>query len=187
MSSLIKSIDSKFNDLKVAIDTDRGKWVSSQGANALILVYPPGEEKEYLKRVKNDYADQHIINISDLFVKLIDDVGIETFKQGYKMYYSSPESIFYGPDREQTDLFDLIIDEITKAREEKRIPILIRTGMLYGAHIRNKDILEHKIVNKGEKPLIIFYPGTVKKDISDKERVWFLGVQKASDYRGQLI
>ena len=40
MSSLDKSLESKFNDLKLAINEDRGRLPTSQGVNALIMVYP---------------------------------------------------------------------------------------------------------------------------------------------------
>ena len=183
--SLEKGIDSKFNDLKLAIESDRAKWISSQGANALIVVYPPKEEKNYLDRLKQDYGNEYIIDLSDLFVSLIDKTGIENFKGSYKMY--DAERIFNNADADQLDLFDLIIEEIKKADKLNKMAIIIRAGILFGTDIRNKHILEHSIINKLKRPLVIFYPGEIEKDYNEKEKVLFLGAQKASDYRGQLI
>lgn len=185
--SLEKSIDSKFNDLKLAIDSERGKWISSQGVNALIVVYPPKEEKDYISRVKNDYGNEYIIDLSELFVSLIDNVGLDMFKIMYKNFKSNPERIFNNEGSDQPDLFKSIIGEIRKAKKQDKMPIIIRTGILYGTQIRNNQILEHRVVSELNKPLIIFYPGEIVRDVNEKERVLFLGVQKASDYRGQLI
>jgi len=33
-----KSLESKFNEVKVAIKEDRGRWPDAQGANALIVI-----------------------------------------------------------------------------------------------------------------------------------------------------
>ena len=69
MSSLDKSLESKFNDLKIAINQDKGKWPSAQGVNALIMVYPPKKERECLKRVKEDYGSEYIIDLSKIFIE----------------------------------------------------------------------------------------------------------------------
>jgi len=79
MSSLAKSLESKFNDLKLAINEDRGRLPTSQGVNALIMVYPPKEEKECLKRVKADYGDQYIIDLSKLFIDYIEEFELDVF------------------------------------------------------------------------------------------------------------
>lgn len=185
MNSLDKSLESKFNDLKVAINKDQGKWPSAQGVNALILVYPPEEEKECLRRVREDYSNEYIINISDLFLEFIDKYDLDNFKMIYKNYRST--SVFVDDSSEEEDLLDLILREIETAQNEGKKPILIRTGMLYGTGIRNNDILESNLVTKSKDPLLVFYPGEIREDASENERVYFLGNLKASDYRGILI
>jgi len=185
MSSLDKSLESKFNDLKLAINEDRGRLPTSQGVNALIMVYSPKEEKECLKRVKADYGDQYIIDLSKLFVNYIEEFGVDVFLEMYKNYRST--SVFYDDSDQQKDFLDLILREIKIAAENDKMPVLIRTGILYGTGIRNNVILESDEVAKMKKPLIVFYPGEVEKDIDGKERVYFLGTVKASDYRGQLL
>ena len=189
MSSLNKSIESKFNELRQAIKTDRGKAITSQGVNAFLLVYPPEEEDTYLERAKKDFASEYIIDLSELFVELIDEWGFDNFKEAYKNYRSTLSAIFSNESSENPDLMNLIRREVKKARDNEQKPVLIRTGILYGTDIRNKVILEDDIIKEltTKRPLIIFYPGKVEKDMNEKERVWFLGVQKASDYRGQLI
>ena len=67
------------------------------------------------------------------------------------------------------------------------MPIIIRSGILYGTGIRNKYILESDVVRKSKNPLLVFYPGEVREDINENEKVFFLNAMKANDYRGQLI
>lgn len=187
MSSLTKSMEIKFNHLKQAIDKDQGKAISSQGVNAFLLVYPPEEEPAYLERAQKDYAGEYFIDLSELFVELVDEYGLDTFLNAYKEFRSTPSDFFADENSANLDFMDLIKREIAKARDNDKLPIMIRTGILHGTGIRNKPILEDDIIKTLKKPLVIFYPGEVKKDINEKERVWFLGVLKASDYRGQLI
>lgn len=187
MSSLNKDIKSKFNDLRTAIKEGRSRWIDSNGVNALVIVYPPEKEKEFLDRVYQDYGDQHIIDISELFTQLIDSYSLEVFRGALKDYKSTPETLFNNPKSEQQDLFKMIISEIEEAVNKDKIPILIRTGILHGTHIENTEILEADIINKSQKPLLVFYPAEVREDINEEERVYFLGVKKANDYRGQLI
>jgi len=187
MNSLDKSINSKFDELKRAIREDKGRWPSSQGVNALLVVYPPQEEQQYLQRAKNDYSSEYIIDLSQLFIKLIDSYGLETFKQMYRDFRSTPEQVFNDPQSPEPDLFGMIIDEIKQAQKKEKMPILIRTGIFYGTGIRNNNLLESSELSQLKKPLIIFYPGEIKEDLNEKERIYFLGTIKASDYRGQFI
>lgn len=185
MSSLKTSMESKFNELKVAISQDKGKWPSSQGVNALLMVYPPNEEKKYLERVREEYSSEYIIDLSELFLKFIDIYGLEDFKEMYKNFRST--SVFIDDSSTEEDLLDLILYEIEEAISQNKTPVIIRTGILYGTGIRNNDILESNVVKKCKQPLLIFYPGEVSEDLSDNERIYFLGVVKASDYRGHFI
>lgn len=185
MSSLDKSLESKFNDLSLAINEERGKWPTAQGVNALIMVYPPKKEKDCFKRVKEEYSGEYIIDLSQLFIEYIDIFGIDTFKTIYRNYRST--SVFRDESPEENDFLDLILKEINNAVKSDKMPVIIRSGILYGTGIRNKDILESDVVRESKKPLLIFYPGEVKKDLNDNEKVYYLGVVKANDYRGQLI
>lgn len=185
--SLVKSMDSKFNDLKVAIRSGRGSWIIGQGVNALVVVYPPEEEKQYLARVRKDYGHEYIIDLSKLFLRFIDNIGMDALKKLYNDYRSTIDRVFISSEDSHVSLLDLIIEEIQKAIKEDKMPVLIRSGILYGTHIRNNTILEHETVSRLKKPLILFYPGVVKKDLQDKEEVYFLGIMKSSDYRGQFL
>ena len=181
-----KSLESKFNEIKIAIKEDRGRWPDAQGANALIVVYPPEKEEDYLKKVKEEYSGEFIIDLSELFIKYIDNFGgIDSFKTIYKNYRST--SVFSDEDSANEEFLDIIIGKIEKAVENNKMPVIIRSGILYGTGIRNKYILESDVVRKSKKPLLIFYPGEVREDINDNEKVFFLNAVKANDYRGQLI
>lgn len=182
-----KSIQSKFNDLKTAINEGRSKWPISQGANALIVVYPPEQEEQYLDRVYRDYCNEYFINLSNIFINAIDKYGVEPFKTNLRNYRSTPQRLFYDKENKKS-LYMLIINEIKNAFEQDKIPIIIRAGILYGTHIENTNIVENKIVQRSPKPLILFYPATVEEGINEKsESIRFLGIKKASDYRGYII
>jgi len=185
MSSLDKSMESKFNYLKIAIKEERGKWLNAQGVNALIMVYPPKEEKRYLARAREDFSNEYFIDLSKLFVDFIDSYGINDFKELYELYRTS--SMFIDESSEEKDLFDMIKYEIELSIQLDKIPILIRTGILYGTDIRNITILESSVVSRLKKPLIIFYPGKIKTDLDGEQKAYFLGSVKASDYRGHLF
>lgn len=54
--------------------------------------------------------------------------------------------LIFRSDDPEIDLFDMIIGEIEKASQNDKIPILIRTGCLYGTGIENVNIMENKTV-----------------------------------------
>src|SRR6056297_1285059 len=129
-----KSMNSKFQDLRKAIKGDYAKSHTAQGSNAIIMVYPPQEEEKYISELKKAYPQEYYINISELFVKLIDKYGVNNFTESYEDYASTPERIFHSQEETQADLFKMIIEELKQAHKEDKIPIMIRTGVLYGTH-----------------------------------------------------
>ena len=140
------------------------------------------DEKLYIDKAKEIYQGiGEFIDISKLLVKFIDQDGWENFKEYYKDFKDTPHLIFRSSDS-QEDLFDLIINSIKKASNNDKIPILIRTGCLYGTGIENVNIMEHKIITKLTHPLIIFYPSKIQDD-----NLLFLNFKPASKYRCTLV
>ena len=97
----------------------------------------------FIAKAKELYADEAIfIDISKLLVEFIDQDGWEDFKAYYQDYKDTP-SVIFNTKSEEPDLFKLIIEAIKNATSEGKIPMLIRTGALYGTGIENVNIMEH--------------------------------------------
>lgn len=172
----------KFDDLRVALHEDNRTQLkrSANGGNTVLFVYPPAEEEEYISKAKELYPDGHFIDVAELFVKSIDSVGIEDFKQFYKDYVMTPSVLFTNED--PNCLFSLIVHEICLASQDGKTTFLIHTGALEGTGIENVNIMEHKSVMSQGIPLVICYPSTYKN-----EELLFLNHKSASKYRCNLV
>ena len=172
----------KFDDLRAALHEDNRTQLkrSANGGNTVLFVYPPPEEEEYIAKAKELYPDGHFIDIAELFVKSIDSVGIDDFKQFYQDHITTPDIVF--TNEAPHCLFSLIISEICAASQDGKTTFLIHTGSLEGTGIENVNIMEHKAVMAQGIPLIICYPSTYKN-----EELLFLNHKSASKYRCKLV
>lgn len=155
----------------------------ANGGNSILFAYNPHEESLYLEKAKQELDDSRfkIIDISRLLIKFIDLDGWEEFESYYKEFSDTPHVLFKSDD-EETDLMDLILAEIKSADTNDLIPVLIRTGALYGTGIENVNIMEHKEVMNLKNPLVLFYPAKVEDD-----NLFFLNFKPASRYRCTVI
>lgn len=180
--SYITDHKQKFTDLKFHIDNQDQLRRQANGGNSILFSYQPVEEEMYIEKAKELYADKaEFIDISKLLVRFIDKEGWESFKEYYNDFKNTPHLVFHSDDPE-TDLFDMIISEIEKACENNKIPILIRTGCLFGTGIENVNIMENKSVMNIPNPLVIFYPSKIEND-----NIYFLNFKPASKYRCILV
>lgn len=174
----------KFDELKFSLDYKNRNQLrrKANGGNSILFSYPPEEEEKYINKAK-ELLDKkaEFIDISKFFVELIDLDGWENFEQYYHDFKETPYKIFQSNDPSQ-DLFDIIISAIEKANEENKIPLLIRTGVLFGTGIENSNIMEHKVVMNLATPLVIFYPSKL-----EGETLYFLNFKPASKYRCKHI
>ena len=155
----------------------------ANGGNSILFTYPPEDEHLYLKKIREIYADTAtFIDVSQLLVQVIDQEGWDEFEQYYENMKTSPHKVFKSPDDSTPDLFALIIEAICKACENNRIPILIRTGCLYGTGIENVNIMEHASIMALKHPLVICYPSS-----HSDGNILFLGFKQASTYRCTLV
>jgi hypothetical protein len=180
--SYIADHKQKFADLDSNIDNQDQLRKQANGGNSILLSYPPEEENVYLDKVRELYSDKvEFIDISKLLVSFIDQDGWESFADYYNDFKNTPYKIFRSDDP-SIDLFDLIILAIKQACENDKIPIIIRSGCLYGTGIENVNIMEHKDVMSLRHPLVIFYPSTISED-----NIYFLNFKPASKYRCTLV
>ena len=172
----------KFTDLKSHLDNKVQLLLQANGGNSILFSYPPEEEKLYIEKAKEIYADKALfIDVSKLLVQFIDEDGWESFKDYYRDFRSTPHLIFRSEDP-AIDLFDLIIEKINEAYQIDKIPFLIRSGCLYGTGIENANIMENKVVMNQSVPLVIFYPSKIEDD-----NIYFLNFKLASKYRCILV
>jgi hypothetical protein len=172
----------KFEDLQAQLRNVDQLRRQANGGNSIIFSYPPHEESLYIEKACEVFPQgAAFIDISRLFVDYIDSIGWEEFKNYYQGLQPTPHTLFKSDD-ENTDLFDMIIKEISDAVEKKLLPILIRTGCLHGTGIKNLNIMEHRTVMNHPKPLVIFYPSRI-----EESNLYFLNFEPASKYRGILV
>jgi len=154
----------KFDNLEVSLELNNRNQLKrkANGGNSILFVYNPAEEIKYLSKAKERLSENEFkfIDIAQLLVKFIDVDGWNNFQEYYKDFSDTPHLVFISDDPD-IDLMDMIIDEIKKADQENKIPVLIRTGALYGTGIENVTIMEHKTVMALRQPLLLFYPAAI--------------------------
>lgn len=180
--SFIADSQRKFTDLENQINNQDQLRLQANGGNSVLFGYPPNEEDLYLAKASEDFEGRaNLIDISQLLVSFIDDMGWEDFERYYREFGTTPHKVFRAGD-DEPDLFNAIIAAIVAAEESGKIPVLVRTGCLVGTGIENANIMESKKVMELRIPLVIFYPST----ISD-ENLLFLNFKPASKYRCTLV
>jgi hypothetical protein len=180
--SYITDHKQKFDDLSFYIGNQDQVRRQSNGGNSILFSYEPEEEKQYIDKAMDIFADKAaFIDISILLVDFIDVEGWGSFKEYYQDFINTPHVIFKSEDP-SLDLFDMIINEIQSAALNGKIPFLVRTGCLYGTGIENVNIMENKTVMSLPVPLVIFYPSKLEDD-----NLYFLNFKPASKYRCLLV
>lgn len=179
-----KNIGQKFTDLRIILKNKDKQSIKmdAHGGFSILFVCSPGEERTYLKRIMEEYPDACFIDISKLFVSFIDSIGVNEFLDIYREYSSEPQRLFKS-DMSDNDFFRQILEEIKKAGQDGKLPVLVRTGALYGTGIENINIMDSQTVHELPMPLIIMYPASIGGD----NRLKFLNFKLASDYRAIVI
>lgn len=174
----------KFQNLDVTLSPEKRDQIrlSANGGNTVLFVYPPTDEEDYIQEAKKRYPLADFIDVRQLLIDFIDTIGWRDFEEYYKAYKSQPEVLFMD-DGEEEKLFMRIISRIRQSISAGRMPILIRTGALYGTGIDNINIMQHPDVMRFDQPLIVFYPAIFKSETE----LDFLGVKPASKYRCKLV
>lgn len=176
--------DKKFKELKFSLRPENFDQIrrAANGGSSILFTYPPEEEQLYIEKAKAELSDIcEFINLSELFVQFIEKEGWDDFKEYYKDFKTTPHLIFKSPDGTD-DFYSLILNAIDEAAKMDKIPVLIRTGVLYGTGIDNSIIMEEKSVMRLPFPLLIFYPAQIKAG-----NLFFLNFKPASKYRCTII
>lgn len=158
--------------------------LNANGGNSILLVCEPLQEHEYIATAKKLMsADKYeLIDLSDLLCGFVSE-NREALDERFELLQGSVTQIFRTPSGEVgQDFFGLIMKAIGNSFAAHKIPVLIRTGALYGTGIENIHIMENEMVMKAPLPMIILYPATREKD-----RLMFLGCRSASKYRCMVI
>lgn len=175
----------KFENLKVSLNMQNRDQLrrKANGGNSIIFTHTPEEETLYMQKFEELNSEQiyGFVDVAKLLVQFIDLDGWTDFESYYNDFKDTPHLIFKSED-ESTDLMDLIISAINDADQKGKIPVLIRTGALYGTGIENVNIMEHKTVMGLNNPLVILYPSKI-----ENENLYFLNFKPASRYRCTVI
>lgn len=175
IQSTIRTIESN-SDINIRL--------KANGGNSILIVCEPKKEIEYISEIQRIMRSNkyEIIDINQLLCKFVEE-NKETIEESFELLKSSTYQIFKAPVGEEgTDLFGLILDNISKAYDDNKIPVLIKSGSLQGTEIENVHIMESEIVMKATLPLVILYPAT-----HENGSLMFLGVRPASKYRCMII
>lgn len=174
------------NQLKRIIEADKHSEIrlSANGGNSILIVCDPMEEQQFIDSINNNLDKNKFesIDINKLLIGFVKE-NKQNLEILFDLLQGSVNQIFKAPpDEESEDFFKKIIQSISEKYADSKIPILINTGVLYGAGIDNINIMEHEVVMNASQPLVVLYPATQEKD-----SLAFLGKRPASKYRCMII
>jgi len=159
--------------------------LNANGGNSILLVCSPKQEKDFIEVLRRliDKGNFSIIDLNELLTEYIENHK-NYLKEAFSLLQSSLHQIFKAPESESgsDDFYNYILNAIKKSFMEHKIPVLVRSGTLYGTRIGNIHLMENNLVMNSKIPIIILYPG---EQFGDK--LMFLGSRPASKYRCLII
>lgn len=156
--------------------------LNANGGNSILVICPPLEEHKYITSFRSKLnGDFKIIDLNQLLVSFLDKNRAD-IEELFELLKGSVSQVFKSAEEEDVDFFSFIMQEIKQTMEEGKIPVLVRTGSLYGSGIENIHLMEHPIVMRAAVPLIILYPA-----VREAEKILFLSIRPASKYRCMML
>ncbi len=180
------SLENIITQLKRIVESDKRSEIrlNANGGNSILLLCPPELEFQFIETLKElmPVDIYRIIDINEILISFIENHKND-LDEMFDLLKGSVHQIFKAPEGETSpDLFKHLLLAIEQTFNEKKIPILINSGALYGSGIDNLHLMENDIVMKSKMPLIILYPAT-----QDGEQLMFLNSRPASKYRCMII
>ena len=174
------------NQTKRLVESDKRSEIrlNANGGNSILVVCEPKQEFDFIKTINNlcDSETYSIIDLNSLLFQFVSE-NKELLADTFELLKGSVHQIFKAPESEEgNDLFKFILNIISNAFLENKIPILIHSGALYGSGIDNIHLMENEIVMNSKLPLIILYPATKEGD-----KLLFLSKRPASKYRCMIV
>lgn len=158
--------------------------LNANGGNSILIACDPREEITFINSIKKslDKGKFEIIDLNDLLLDFVKE-NRQDIESLFDLLQGSVNQIFKAPSGEESDdFFKKIIDRVLESFSNSKIPVLINTGVLYGAEIDNIQIMEHEAVMNASYPLVLLYPATQNGDSLN-----FLSKRPASKYRCMVI
>jgi hypothetical protein len=174
------------NEVKRLLDGDNRSEIrlNANGGNSILVVCEPEREGEFISCIRSELSQDgfEIVDLNALLKSFV-EANRESLDDLFSFLQGSVNQIFKAPSGEQSDdFYSRTIQSISEAFENRKIPVLINTGVLYGAGIDNIQIMESEVVMRSPLPTIILYPATI-----EDERLSFLGKRPASRYRCIIV
>jgi len=158
--------------------------LNANGGNSILVLCPPLEEANFIAVFEKSLCKDtyQIINLNDLLISFMDD-NKEDMVELFELLSSSIYQIFKASEEEETiDFFSFIMNTIHKSIEQGKVPVIVRTGTLYGSGIDSIHLMENQTVMRSPVPLIILYPAK-----REGENILFLSTRPASKYRCMIL
>ncbi len=180
-SSFIQEHNRLFENLSAALNRDMAKLSSdANGGRSILFVYPPADEEKYIEEAQKRFTDGYkFIDFRELYVKFIESKGLDKFKRQFE---NMGTEVFVSQNYTEGTFFTYIMDAVEQAAADGVSPILVHTGVIYKMGFNNQNIMEHPTVMQLKKPMVFFYPATLRN-----ETIYFLDKQPASKYRCVVV
>ena len=180
-STYIQEHNRLFGDLTAALGRDLAHLSSeANGGRSILFVYPPEDEEKYIEEAKKRYTDGYeFIDLRELFTEFVDSKGLDKFKRQFK---NMGTEVFVSQNYSEGTFYSHLMKRVVEVSSKGVSPVLVHTGVIYKMGFSNQNIMEDPNVMKFQKPLVFFYPATLKNDT-----IYFLDKQPASKYRCVVV
>ena len=180
-SNYIQDHNRLFDDLNAALNRDMAKLsTEANGGRSILFVYPPEDEESYIQEARNRYTEGYeFVDLRELLNEFINAKGIEKFR---KQFQNMGTEVFVSQNYSEGTYYSFLMKRIAEVGEKGISPILIHTGTIYNMGFSNQNIMTDPVVMKFKKPLVFFYPATLRDGV-----IYFLDKQPASNYRCVVI
>ena len=180
-SNYIQDHNRLFGNLTAALSRDLARLSSeANGGRSILFVYPPEDEEKYIEEAKKRFTDGYaFIDLRELFTEFVDSKGFDKFKRQFK---NMGTEVFVSQNYSEGTFYSHLMKRVVEVSSKGVSPVLVHTGVIYKMGFSNQNIMEDPNVIKFQKPLVFFYPATLKNDT-----IYFLDKQPASKYRCVVV